>query len=196
MEADGDGIGGDAEHRGDLLIPQFLPRDEAQDLLVGGRQRRQRGECGSVLALPGMHRGRDVVDAEKRRESLPAAEASAMVGEDPPRDGIEPRKRLVGRDGADLAPGDGEGLGGHVLGISDSLGPPHRISEDVPLVRAEDGVEACEGEVLGGGSHRPRTTGAPAWFPAEVWESPDLGAGGRCVARVPPSSRVGRPPGA
>ncbi len=35
MEADGDGVRRDPEDRRDLLVPEFLPGDEAQDLLVG-----------------------------------------------------------------------------------------------------------------------------------------------------------------
>ena len=122
IQADGYGVRGDPEDRGDLLIAQLFPGDEAQEFLVGGREGGQGGECGAVVVLAGTHRGRDVLDAEQGREPFPTAKAAAMVGQDPPRDGVQPRERLFRRDGVDLAPGDREGLGGHILGVGEGLG--------------------------------------------------------------------------
>lgn len=144
MEADGGRVRRDPEDRRDLLVPQFLPRDEAQELLVGGREGRQGDEGGSVAVLAGVYRGGDVLDAQEGRESLPPAVATAVVGQDASGDGVEPWKRLLGRDGVDLAPGDGEGLGGDILGVGKRLRTAHGVGEDVPLVLREERVEASE----------------------------------------------------
>lgn len=144
MEADGGRVRRDPEDRRDLLVPQLLPRDEAQELLVGGRKGGKGDEGRPVAVIAGAHRGRDVLDAQERRESIPPAGAPSMVGEDPSGDGVEPWKRLPGRDALDLAPGDGEGLGRHILGVGKRLGTAHGVGEDVPLVLREERVEAGE----------------------------------------------------
>jgi hypothetical protein len=141
MKADGDRIRGDPEDRGHLLVPQFFPRDEAQELLVGGREGGQGGEGRSVAVLTGVQRRRYVVGAQECRQSLPSTVATAVVGEDASGDGVEPWKRLLGRDGPDLAPGDGERLGGDILSIREGLRAAHRVGKDVPLMLAEEHVE-------------------------------------------------------
>ena len=117
MKADRDGIRRDPEHRCDLLVAQLFPGDEPQELLVGRRERRQGDEHRPVEVLAGSDRGRDVLDAQERGKSLAATAAAAMVGEHAPSDRVEPRERLGIGDQVELAPGDGEGLGGDVLGI-------------------------------------------------------------------------------
>ena len=80
MEADGDRVRRDLEDRRDLLVSQLLPRDETQELLVGGRQRCQGEEGGSIEVLAGAHRRRDVLDPEQRGQSFAPAVAPAVVG--------------------------------------------------------------------------------------------------------------------
>jgi len=162
VEADRHRIRGDAEDFGDLLVAEFFPGDKAQQLLIRGRQRGQGDEGGSVVVVAGAEGGRDVLHAQECRQSLATTVATAMVGEDAPGDGIEPREWLLGRDGVELAPGDREGLGGHVLGIGEGPGATHRVGEDGTLVLGEDRVEASE---LGTSGHGPGTDRSVARFP-------------------------------
>jgi hypothetical protein len=166
MEADGDRVRRDLEDRRDLLISQLLPRDEPQELLIGGRQRCEGEEGGSIEVLAGAHRRRDVLDPEQRGQSFTSAVSPVVVGKDPPRDGVEPRERLLDGDGLDLAPRDREGLGGDILGIRERLGAAHRVGEHGPLVLAEERVEAGERGTRSQIGHWPRTTGGTTRFPA------------------------------
>src|SRR6185436_19739345 len=77
----------------------------------------------------------------------------------------EPRKWFVRRDGVDLAPRDGERLGGDILGVGQGPRPAHRVREDLSLVRGEERVESGEAGHRGRLGHRHRTTRALDGFP-------------------------------
>ena len=170
MEADGDRVRRDLEDRRDLLVSQLLPRDETQELLVGGRQRSQREECRSIEIFAGAHRRGDVFHAQQRGQSFPAAIAPVVVGKDSPRNGVEPRERLLDGDDLDLAPRDREGLGGDILGIRERVRPAHRVGEHGPLVLQEERVEAGERGARSRIGHGLRTTGGTTRFPG-AWSA-------------------------
>ena len=131
MEADGDRIRRDPEDRRDLLMPELLPRRQAQDLLVGRSEQAKAREAGPSRSSP---RRIGVATSSTRSravEPLTPAEAAALIGQHPPRDRVQPRQG-VGRDGVEFAPGDRERLGGDILRVGHRPRASHGVGEDVP----------------------------------------------------------------
>src|SRR5688500_4886074 len=96
MKANRDGVRGDPEDGRDLLIAELLPGDEAEDLLIGGREPPQSREGRSVAVLARAQRRGDVVlGAQERRQPLPPTRATALVRKNASRNRVEPRQRLA-----------------------------------------------------------------------------------------------------
>ena len=114
--------------------------------------------------------------AQPLRETVAAARAPTLVGEDVAGRPVEPEARLpVDRHVAEAPPGDQEGLGddvGRVIGIR---GAAQRIAEQVARVVAIQVEETPLGELArqvvrygGIAIHRPHMSGSsPALHPAE-----------------------------
>ena len=86
--ADGGAKALDPQDDGDLLVAELLPGDEAEELLVGRRERGQGLERRPVLRLADVLRGRHVADLQERGQTLAAADPASLVGEHPTGDGV------------------------------------------------------------------------------------------------------------
>ena len=136
MEPNRDSIGADAENLCDLFITQPFPCDEPKQLLIVRAQPlKGRERCSGGLS-------RLSADAMSRlqsgREEGAAIVPAALVGERPTRDRVQPRELCVQlvREVA-AAPGNGEGLGGRILGIRQGPGAAQAIGEDLPVMTLE-----------------------------------------------------------
>ena len=136
MEPDRNSVGADAEDLGDLFIAQPFPSDETQQLLIvraepiEGRERRSRGLRRLSADAPRR--------LETGRKAGAAIVPATLICERPTRDRVQPRQRGVqfGRYVA-TAPGNGERLGGRILGIRRGQGAAEAIGEDLTVMTLE-----------------------------------------------------------
>lgn len=138
MESDTRAHGGQTEDLAGLAGRQAVPRDQGKQLAVRLAELTQRAAERRIKALEKLS-GSNGLGGCDGRGALLRLRAPSLVGEDAAGDGEQPRQLVTGH-ALQPSPGDQEGLGGNVLGISRA--PPSRVREHRAVIRAEELFEA------------------------------------------------------
>ena len=94
------------------------------------RQRRQRCEECAIAAWPLVGRSRHGLLHESQAQMFLTSGGAALIGDDSAGDTEQPEMDLFAGDVVAPAPGDGEGLRGHVIGIGTRGAAPAGESPD------------------------------------------------------------------
>ncbi len=108
-----------AEHGGDLSGVEILPGDECEQLALIGTQTPER-DSGEVRLVVDQRRGRHLVSDGCRgaRQTLTPLLSPPVVGQDPARGRVEPKRRQIAFGHVtEAAPGDKERLGDDIGGV-------------------------------------------------------------------------------
>lgn len=150
VEADGNGIGRDAQYVACLGLRESVPGEQTKQLLIVRSQSVERFQ-GRRVRLTARHRHGLTFQAGKEADSPPRA--APLIGRNAPRNGEKPGQRSISLwHVVDPSPGHRECLGDHVLGVRVARRPPARVREHAPMMGGEGRLEASL-RTLGAGSH-------------------------------------------